>query len=53
MKAIDEEFTDIATKGTISRNKFVKAFTGAGVGGEFAGIIFDSFDTDGNKCVGM
>jgi hypothetical protein len=51
MKDIDTRFQELAKKGTISRNKFIQALTGAGVGAEFAGIIFDSFDLDGNKYV--
>lgn len=51
MNQIDAEFQDLSKNGGISRNKFVAAFTGAGLGAEFAGILFDSFDTDGNKYV--
>jgi Ca2+-binding EF-hand superfamily protein len=49
MKDIDEQFKALAKNGGITRNKFIGAFTGAGVGAEFAGILFDSFDVDGNK----
>lgn len=51
MNQIDAEFQDLSKDGGISRNKFVAAFTGAGLGAEFAGILFDSFDVDGNKYV--
>ena len=51
MKDIDEQFKALAKNGGITRNKFIGAFTGAGVGAEFAGILFDSFDVDGNKYV--
>lgn len=51
VKEVDEKFKALSRKGGISRNKFVMAFTGAGVGAEFAGILFDSFDVDGNKYV--
>lgn len=51
MSQIDAEFQDLAKKGGISRNKFIAAFTGAGLGAEFAGILFDSYDLDGNRYV--
>lgn len=51
MQDLDKQFQDLAKNGGISRNSFINAFTGAGVGAEYAGILFDSFDLDGNKYV--
>jgi Ca2+-binding EF-hand superfamily protein len=49
MQQVDDQFKELSKDGGITRNKFLTAFTGAGVGAEFAGILFDSFDIDGNK----
>lgn len=51
MTEIDKQFRELAKNGHISRKSFLQLLTGAGMGAEFAGIVFDSFDVDGNKCV--